>query len=76
MARIMWEADEAWRTPLGNVRLTGLVETLSVDIAPELGRVALNECSSACYSRTFGCRRSLTLSGGSAQPVLLVEQRI
>ncbi|MBB3317626.1 Rrf2 family protein [Rhizobium sp. BK181] len=32
VARIMWEADEAWRDKLRSVRLSDLVETLSRDI--------------------------------------------
>jgi Rrf2 family protein len=36
VARIMWEADEAWRQKLRSVRLSDLVETLSRDIPAEL----------------------------------------
>ncbi|MGH6755061.1 MAG: RrF2 family transcriptional regulator [Bradyrhizobium sp.] len=36
VARIMWEADEAWRQKLRSVRLSDLVETLSREIPAEL----------------------------------------
>jgi Rrf2 family protein len=36
VARIMWEADEAWRQKLRSVRLSDLVETLSQDIPADL----------------------------------------
>jgi Rrf2 family protein len=36
VARIMWDADEAWRAKLRSVRLSDLVETLSRDIPSEL----------------------------------------
>ena len=36
VARIMWEADEAWRQKLRSVRLSDLIETLSEDIPAEL----------------------------------------
>ena len=36
VARIMWEADEAWRQKLRSVRLSDLIETLSRDIPAEL----------------------------------------
>jgi Rrf2 family protein len=36
VARIMWEADEAWREKLRAVKLSDLVQTLSQDIPPKL----------------------------------------
>ena len=36
IARVMWEADEAWRTRLRSVRLSDLVTTLAQDIPAEL----------------------------------------
>ena len=36
VARIMWEADEAWRQKLRSVRLSDLVETLSRETPPAL----------------------------------------
>lgn len=36
VARIMWEADEAWREKLRAVRLSDLVQTLSQEIPPKL----------------------------------------
>jgi len=36
IARIMWEADEAWRARLDAVRLSDLIETLEREIPPEL----------------------------------------
>jgi Rrf2 family protein len=36
VARIMWEADEAWRAKLRSVRLSDLVATLSQEIPAEL----------------------------------------
>ncbi|HEV7308038.1 Rrf2 family transcriptional regulator [Ensifer sp.] len=36
VARIMWEADEAWRGKLRSVRLSDLVDTLSKEIPAEL----------------------------------------
>jgi Rrf2 family protein len=36
IARIMWSADEAWRSKLRSVNLADLVQILSQDIAPEL----------------------------------------
>ncbi|MBB4171854.1 Rrf2 family protein [Rhizobium sp. BK538] len=36
VARIMWEADEAWRQKLRSVRLSDLIETLSRDIPAQL----------------------------------------
>ncbi|EPE96872.1 RrF2 family transcriptional regulator [Rhizobium grahamii] len=36
IARIMWEADEAWREKLRSVKLSDLVETLSKDIPRDL----------------------------------------
>ncbi|CCM78824.1 RrF2 family transcriptional regulator [Rhizobium mesoamericanum] len=38
VARIMWEADDAWRQKLDSVRLSDLIETLSKDIPAELWR--------------------------------------
>ena len=38
VARIMWDADEAWRASLRKVRLSDLVETLSREIPAELLR--------------------------------------
>ncbi|MBD8665800.1 Rrf2 family transcriptional regulator [Rhizobium sp. CFBP 8752] len=36
VARIMWEADEAWRSKLRSVRLSGLVETLSQEVRADI----------------------------------------
>jgi Rrf2 family protein len=36
VARVMWEADEAWRTTLRRVRLSDLTETLSQEIPAEI----------------------------------------
>lgn len=36
VARIMWEADEEWRKKLRSVKLSDLVDTLSVDIPADL----------------------------------------
>ena len=36
VARIMWEADEAWRQKLRSVRLSDLIKTLSRDIPADL----------------------------------------
>ncbi len=36
VARIMWEADDAWRQKLRSARLSDLVETLSKDIPEDL----------------------------------------
>ena len=36
VARIMWEADEAWRAKLRGVRLSDLTEALALDIPAEL----------------------------------------
>jgi len=36
VARIMWEADQAWRTKLRNVVLSEFVVTLQDEIAPDL----------------------------------------
>ncbi|WP_285539501.1 Rrf2 family transcriptional regulator [Brucella sp. NBRC 12950] len=36
VARVMWEADEAWRRTLRGVRLSDLTETLSKEIPPEI----------------------------------------
>lgn len=36
IARIMWEADEAWRAKLRSVRLSGLIETLSQEVPAPL----------------------------------------
>ncbi|OCP05803.1 MULTISPECIES: Rrf2 family transcriptional regulator [unclassified Ensifer] len=36
VARIMWEADEAWRQKLRSVRLADLIEALSKEIPAEL----------------------------------------
>ena len=38
VARIMWEADEAWRNTLKRVRLSDLVGTLSEEVPPDLWR--------------------------------------
>ncbi|MBX5157855.1 MULTISPECIES: Rrf2 family transcriptional regulator [unclassified Rhizobium] len=38
VARIMWEADEAWRDTLRRVRLSDLVGTLSEEVPAELWR--------------------------------------
>lgn len=36
VARIMWEADEAWRSKLRSVRLSDLVETLSQEVRADI----------------------------------------
>jgi Rrf2 family protein len=36
VARIMWEADEAWRAKLRSVRLSDLTEALALDIPADL----------------------------------------
>jgi len=36
VARVMWEADEAWRSTLRGVRLSDLAETLSQEIPAEI----------------------------------------
>lgn len=36
VARVMWQADEAWRSTLRGVRLSDLVETLSGEVAPDI----------------------------------------
>ena len=36
VARIMWEADEAWRSKLRSVRLSDLVETLSREVRADI----------------------------------------
>jgi Rrf2 family protein len=36
IARVMWEADEAWRQSLRAVRLSDLMKTLEEDLSPEL----------------------------------------
>lgn len=36
VARIMWEADEAWRSKLRSVRLSDLAETLSEEIPADI----------------------------------------
>lgn len=36
VARIMWEADEAWRSKLRSVRLSDLTETLSQEIPADI----------------------------------------
>lgn len=36
VARIMWEADEAWRSKLRSVRLSDLAETLSQEIPADI----------------------------------------
>lgn len=36
VARIMWEADEAWRAKLRSVRLSDLIETLSQEVPEPL----------------------------------------
>jgi len=36
IARIMWEADEAWRTTLRNVTLADLGQALAKDIPPQI----------------------------------------
>lgn len=36
VARIMWEADEAWRSKLRSVRLSDLAETLAEEIPPDI----------------------------------------
>jgi len=38
VARIMWEADEAWRDTLKRIRLSDLVGTLSEEVPPDLWR--------------------------------------
>jgi Rrf2 family protein len=36
IARVMWDADEAWRAKLRSVRLSDLTETLKEDVAEEI----------------------------------------
>lgn len=36
IARIMWEADEAWRSKLRSVRLSDLITLLGSDVSPKL----------------------------------------
>ena len=36
IARIMWQADEAWRSKLRSVRLSDMLETLAEDVPAEL----------------------------------------
>ena len=36
VARVMWEADEAWRQKLRSVSFSDLIETLARDIPPDL----------------------------------------
>ncbi|MGF7162575.1 Rrf2 family protein [Rhodoligotrophos appendicifer] len=36
IARIMWEADEAWRAKLRSTRLSELIETLAVEVPPAI----------------------------------------
>ncbi|OWV76972.1 Rrf2 family transcriptional regulator [Rhizobium sp. R339] len=38
VARVMWEADEAWRNTLRRVRLSDLVGTLSEEVPPDIWR--------------------------------------
>lgn len=38
VARVMWEADEAWRDTLRRVRLSDLVGTLSEEVPPDIWR--------------------------------------
>lgn len=40
VARIMWDADEAWRASLRGVRLSDLIETLAREVEPELWRAS------------------------------------
>ena len=34
IARVMWEADEAWRAKLRSVRLSDMIDTLAVEVPP------------------------------------------
>ncbi|WP_062212896.1 Rrf2 family transcriptional regulator [Aureimonas sp. AU12] len=36
IAKVMWEADEAWRAKLRSVRLSDMVETLALDVPPAI----------------------------------------
>lgn len=36
VARVMWQADEAWRNTLRGVRLSDLVETLGEEVPPDI----------------------------------------
>jgi Rrf2 family protein len=36
VARVMWQADEAWRNTLKNVRLADLIDTLSEDVPVDI----------------------------------------
>lgn len=36
IAKVMWEADEAWRAKLRSVRLSDMVETLAADVPPAI----------------------------------------
>ncbi|MAL80013.1 MAG: Rrf2 family transcriptional regulator [Sneathiella sp.] len=38
IARVMWQADEAWRASLHSVRLSDLMTTLAEDIPPDIFR--------------------------------------
>ena len=40
VARVMWQADRAWRDSLRSVRLSDLLKTLSTDLSPGLQRRA------------------------------------
>lgn len=40
IAQVMWQADEAWRNQLRGVRLADLVQTLAVEIPPELWKAS------------------------------------
>jgi len=32
----MWQADEAWRATLRNVRLADMIDTLTVEVPPDI----------------------------------------
>jgi Rrf2 family protein len=36
IARVMWQADEAWRATLRNVRLADMIDTLTVEVPPDI----------------------------------------
>lgn len=40
VARVMWQADEAWRTQLRSVHLSDLVDTLSVEVPPDIWKAS------------------------------------
>jgi Rrf2 family protein len=42
IARIMWEADEAWRAKLRGVRLSDVIETLAFEVPPAVWQGTLD----------------------------------